>query len=97
MTTYPFRVGVATDCWLNAVVWAGNLNETVSHHTAVDCLAGKRVGCIVCVLLGALVERHHCAKVLDPNAQEAAGAAIRAALIMIAFFVAVYWLVRTLA
>ena len=88
MSLWPTRVGIITDQWLNVVAWAGKIGETVSLHAAQDARDGKRLGCVVCAILGALVEKDHCAKTLDPNTQEAAGAAIRAAILMALFFAA---------
>ena len=84
VTSYLYRVGNETDIWLNVAVWDGAQGETVSLHAALDQRAGQRLGCIVCRVLGALVERGHCAKVLDPVTVESPGAAIRAAAIMAA-------------
>ena len=78
MSLWPTRVGIITDQWLNVVAWAGKIGETVSLHAAQDARDGKRLGCVVCAILGALVEKDQCAKTLDPTTQEAAGAAIRA-------------------
>lgn len=91
MTAYFERVGRETDVWLNVTVWGGKEGVTVSTHAALDRNAGNRTGCVVCAILGALVERNHCTKTLDPTSVESTGAAIRAGLLMLAFFCSVGW------
>ena len=92
MSAYVERVGRETDVWLNVAVYAGREGETVSRHAALDRDAGKPVGCAVCAILGALVEKDHCTKTLDPNEQEATAASVKAGALMIVFIGLVYLL-----
>lgn len=77
---------MATDRWLNVLLFNGEDTMTVSMHAAEAEVAGATWGCWTCFVLNWLVQRHHCALTLDPNTKEAAGAAIRAGLVMIAGF-----------
>lgn len=77
---------MATDRWLNVFLFNGSDTMTVSMHAALADQAGRRWGCVTCSVLATLVQKSHCALTLDPNTKEAAGAAIRAGLVMIAGF-----------
>lgn len=75
------RLGLCVDRLLNVLLFGGLDTETVSLHAAEAEQAGKRWGCWTCWLLARLVQRDHCAITLS-NQPEAAGAALRAGLIM---------------
>jgi len=57
---YIVRLGEAIDALLNVVLLNGNVGETISLHAALAQQAGERWGCILCRVLNAVVERHHC-------------------------------------
>ena len=86
--TWWGRLGLAIDRVLNVLLFDGADTETVSLHAAEAEEKNARWACWTCWVLGVLVQRHHCAITLDPNAQETRGAAIRAGLVMLAGFVA---------
>ncbi|WP_428485936.1 hypothetical protein [Rhodopila sp.] len=90
------RLGLAADRLLNVVLFNGDDTWTVSLHAAVARVEGRRWGCIVCGLLGVLIQRRHCALTLDPNTQESTGAAIRAGLLILAVFAALGFGLRAL-
>jgi len=79
---YIRNVGLALDCFLNAVTGGGH-NETLSQRAAREEREGKRWACKLCRWLHYTVERDHCAKTLDPNAPTKTAACIRALVQMI--------------
>lgn len=86
--SYIARVGFETDVWLNVVFYDGQQGETISQHAARD---HKWTGCVLCWLLGILIERNHCAKTIDPTAITSTGAAIRSLAVISAAFGFVIW------
>jgi hypothetical protein len=98
--SWPDRMGWALDRVLNVMFLDGDDTQTVSVHAADAQAAGVRWGCVVCDILGALVQRRHCAITLDPDGKETPGAAARAGVMILAVFAAMwlatYFAVRNL-
>jgi hypothetical protein len=91
LSTYLGRVFDALDVLLNALVYPGaRLKQTISVHAALDRRKGKRVGCILCAILGVLVQPRHCDQALT-QAPMPAGAAVRAALLLAAIWSLIGW------
>lgn len=93
ISAYLHAVGIATDRWINATVWGGSANQTVSQHAAYEMMDGKRTGCLVCWLLSVLVQKDHCWLTLDPDETEAPAASVRAAVLMILFFILAHFVI----
>ena len=94
--SYLSRVSTATetlgrefDVWCNVTFWGGKPDQTVSEHAALDALAGKPTGCILCAILSVLVQWQHCPKTLQPGVTTPASAYARAGLCFIALLGAI--------
>ncbi len=82
-TSWPARLGFATDRLLNVLLFNGLDTETVSWHAATAEAKGRRWGCWTCWLLAKLIQAGHCRLTLDPAVPETPGAAARAGLLML--------------
>jgi len=91
MKNYLRNVGLALDRFLNAVT-GGDSNETVSLRAATRATTPppKKWACVLCKWLSLTVERDHCAKTLDPNAETKNAACIKALVQMIV----VVWIIH---
>ena len=74
----------------------GSETQTCSLHAAIAWREGKRWGCVLCWILGKLVETDHCAKQLEPYTEQQPAMLRAGALILMVcglLYAAVYLLV----
>ena len=62
--SYIRNVGISLDRFLNALLFFGLADQTVSYHAATEQAKGKRWACILCKWLSWTVETNHCTRTL---------------------------------
>jgi hypothetical protein len=92
---YCENVGIAFDRLVNASFLAGDKDETVSLHAALDARAGRRWACVFCRVLSVLVQRNHCADQFLPGTSTPA-TFIRAGISFAAAFTILWLLIRSI-
>lgn len=90
MADYLRNIGISLDRFLNALLFAGSPDDTVSVHAANSQAQGRRWACILCRWLSWTVETNHCKKTLE-DAPTKTAASLKALFQLLIVSVLVYY------